>query len=50
VEFALQPRKKHGKTLVMVAAGTSQADRVNFKKMNSTIHRRKTGTQGSTMS
>jgi hypothetical protein len=29
--FALQLRKKHGKTSVMVAARTSQADTVQYK-------------------
>jgi hypothetical protein len=30
--FALQLRKKHGKTSVRVAARTSQADTVHYKK------------------
>jgi hypothetical protein len=50
--FALQLRKTHGKTSVRVAARTSQADstvQYSTRTMNSTIHRRKTVTQSSTI-
>jgi hypothetical protein len=42
--------KVHGKTSVRVAARTSQQTQYNARTMNSTIHRRKTVTQSSTMS
>jgi hypothetical protein len=48
--FCLTTEEKHGKTSVRVAALTSHADTVQYKKMKSTIHRRKTVTQSSTMS
>jgi hypothetical protein len=46
--FALQLRKKHGKTSVRVAARTSQTQ-YNTRTMKSTIHRRKLATQNITM-
>jgi hypothetical protein len=47
--FALQLRKKHGKTSVRVASCTSQTQ-YNTRTMNSTKHRRKIVTQSITMS
>jgi hypothetical protein len=48
--ICLTTEEKHGKTSVKVEVRTSQTDRVQYKKINSTIHRKKTVTQRSTMS
>jgi hypothetical protein len=49
LEFALQLRKKHGKTSARVSARTTQADTVKYKNINGTIYRRKRVVQSSTM-
>jgi hypothetical protein len=48
--FALQLRKKHGKTPVRVAAVHHKQTQYSTRTMNSTIHGRKTVTQNGTMS
>jgi hypothetical protein len=58
--FALKMRKKHGKTSARVVSRATQVDstieeqvqykdKVQYKNMNSTIHRRKTAIQSGTM-
>jgi hypothetical protein len=47
--ICLTTEEKTGKKL-RVAARSSQTDTVQYKKMKSTIHRRKTVTKSSTMS
>jgi hypothetical protein len=48
--FALQLRKKHGKTSVRVAARTSQADTVQYTNNEQYSKQKKRVTQSSTMS
>jgi hypothetical protein len=48
--FALQLRKKHEKTSVMVAARTSQADTVQYKNNEQYNTQKKTVTQSNTVS